>query len=157
MLEKSGFAEGGHNYKELASILFTFPRDELIQASVDTLLSMTLDVLAIQERKRIRLLLRKDIYGKFLNAIIYMPRDIFHSQLRQQVHDLLVDQFDVEGSDFTTFFSESVLARTRFVFKLTHPIDEELPTELLEKRIVQIARRWTDELQQALVESFGEE
>ncbi len=157
VLEKSGFAEGGHNYKELASILFTFPRDELIQASVDTLLNMTLDVLAIQERKRIRLLLRKDIYGKFLNAIVYMPRDIFNSQLRQQVHDLLVDQFDVEGSDFTTFFSESVLARTRFVFKLSHPIDEELPTELLEKRIVQIARRWTDELQQALIESFGEE
>jgi glutamate dehydrogenase len=157
VLKKSGFAEGSHNYKELGSILFTFPRDELIQASVDTLLSMTLDVLAIQERKRIRLLLRKDIYGKFLNAIVYMPRDIFNSQLRQQVHDVIVEQFDVEGSDFTTFFSESVLARTRFVFKLKHPIDEELPTEKLEQLIVQIARRWTDELQQALVESLGEE
>jgi len=157
VLEKSDFSDGSHNYKELSTILFTFPRDELIQASVDTLLSMTLDVLAIQERKRIRLLLRKDIYGKFLNAIVYMPRDIFNSQLRQQVHDVLAEQFDIEGSDFTNFFSESVLARTRFVFKLKQPIEVELPTELLEKRIVQMARRWTDELQQALVETFGEE
>ncbi len=157
VLEKSGFTPGGHNYKELSSILFTFPRDELIQSSIDTLLHMVLDVLAIQERKRIRLLLRKDIYGKFLNAIVYMPRDIFNSQLRAQVHDLLAEHFDVEGSDFTTFFSESVLARTRFVFKLKKPIDGELPTELLERRIIQIARRWTDELQQALFESFGEE
>lgn len=157
VLEQSGFTPGSHNYKELGAILFTFPRDELIQASIDTLLHMTLDVLAIQERKRIRLLLRKDIYGKFLTAIVYVPRDIFNSQLRQQVHDLLADQFDVEGSDFTTFFSESVLARTRFVFKLKQPIEGDLPTEALEKRIFQIARRWTDELQQALVENFGEE
>lgn len=157
VLEKSGFTEGSHNHKELATILYTFPRDELIQASVDTLLNMTLDVLAIQERKRIRLLLRKDAYGKFLNAIVYMPRDIFNSQLRAQVHDVLFDYFDVEGSDFTTFFSESVLARTRFVFKLKKPIEGELPTEALEQRIVQIARRWTDELQQALFETFGEE
>lgn len=157
VLEQSGFAQGSHNYKELAAILFTFPRDELIQASIDTLLNMTLDVLAIQERKRIRLLLRRDIYGKFLTAIVYVPRDIFNSQLRQQVHDLLAEEFDVEGSDFTTFFSESVLARTRLVFKLKQPIEGELPTEALEKRIFQIARRWTDELMQVLVENFGEE
>lgn len=157
VLEKSGFADGSHNYKELSSILLTFPRDELIQASVDTLLSMTLDVLAIQERKRIRLLLRKDVYGKFLNAIVYLPRDIFNSQLREQVHDLLAEQFDIEGSDFTNFFSESVLARTRFVFKLKRPMEDEPPTEVLERRIVNMARRWSDELHQTLLESFGEE
>ncbi|MHA7878322.1 MAG: NAD-glutamate dehydrogenase [Saccharospirillum sp.] len=157
VLEKSGFTEGGHNHKELSAILMTFPRDELIQSSVDTLLHMTLDVLAIQERKRIRLLLRKDIYGKFLNAIVYMPRDIFNSQLRQQVHDLLAEQFDIEGSDFTSFFSESVLARTRFVFKLKQPLEADPPTEVLERRIVTMARRWSDELHQTLLESFGEE
>ncbi|WP_320822396.1 NAD-glutamate dehydrogenase [Reinekea sp.] len=157
VLGNSGHAVGGHAYKELAAILYDFPRDELIQSDEDTLLQVSSGVQSIQERKQIRLFLRKDAYGKFLNAIVYMPRDIFNTQIRIKVHDMLAEYFSVEGSDYTTSFSESVLARSRFVFKLAAPLDILPPVELLESRIVQIARRWTDELQHALVESFGEE
>jgi glutamate dehydrogenase len=157
VLENSGFVLGTHAHKELSAILYNFPRDELIQSSESTLLRVSNEVLSIQERKQIRLFLRKDAYGKFLNAVVYMPRDVFNTQIRIKMHNLLAESFDVEGSDFTTYFSESVLARTRFVFKLSKPLDEIPPIEVLENRIVQIARRWTDELQQALVESFGEE
>lgn len=157
VLDNSGFEPGTHSYKELTAILFNFPRDELIQSSDATLLRVSHEVLSIQERKQIRLFLRKDAYGKFLNAVVYMPRDVFNTQIRIKVHDLLAKTFKVEGSDFTTFFSESVLARTRFVFKLAEPLEEIPPIEALENKIVQIARRWTDELQSALIESFGEE
>ena len=157
VLVNSGCTEGGHAYKELAAILYNFPRDELIQSDEATLLRVSSDVQSIQERKQIRLFLRKDAYGKFLNAVVYMPRDIFNTQIRIKVHDMLAEYFSVEGSDYTTIFSESVLARSRFVFKLAAPLDVLPPVELLENRIVQIARRWTDDLQHALVESFGEE
>lgn len=157
VLDNSGFEPGTHSYKELAAILYNFPRDELIQSSDATLLRVSHEVLSIQERKQIRLFLRKDAYGKFLNAVVYMPRDVFNTQIRIKVHDLLAERFNVEGSDFTTFFSESVLARTRFVFKLSEPLEEIPPLDALENKIVQIARRWTDELHTALIESFGEE
>lgn len=157
VLANSGFAEGSHSYKELSGILYTFPRDELILCEVENLLRITTEVLRIQERKQIRLFLRQDAYSKFLSAIVYMPRDVFNTQVRIRVHDMLAEIFDVEGSDFTTFFSESVLARTRFVFKLKNPLSELPPTDVLEDRIAAIARRWTDELQSALIESFGEE
>ncbi|MFQ3282188.1 NAD-glutamate dehydrogenase [Reinekea sp.] len=157
VIKNSGYSEGSHAYKEFSAILYTLPRDELIQSSNDQLLNVTNEILSIQERKQIRLFLRKDAYGKFLNAIVYMPRDIFNTELRIKVHNLLAENFDVEGSDFTSYFSESVLARTRFVFKLAKPIDEMPDIQRLENKIVQLARRWTDELQQALVEAFGEE
>lgn len=157
VLQQSQFAKGSHSYKELSGILHNFPRDELIQSDVPTLLNTCLGVLAINERKQVRLFLRKDAYGNFLTALVYMPRDIFNTQVRIKVHDMLSEFFDAEGSDFTTFFSESVLARTRYVFKLSKSLEELPPAELLEKRIVQLARRWTDELQLALSESFGEE
>lgn len=157
VLDNSGFGVGTHSYKELAAILYNFPRDELIQSNDKTLLRVSNEVLSIQERKQIRLFLRKDAYGKFLNVMVYMPRDVFNTQIRIKVHDMLARTFNVEGSDFTTFFSESVLARTRFVFKLSEPLEEIPPIETLENKIVQIARRWTDELQTALIESFGEE
>lgn len=157
VIAKSGYPQGSHAYKEFSAILYNFPRDELIQSNIETLHNVANEVLSIQERKQIRLFLRKDAYGKFLNAVVYMPRDIFNTQLRIKVHDLLAEHFEVEGSDFTTFFSESVLARTRFVFKLAKPLEALPPIEVLESKIVQIARRWTDELQQALVEASGEE
>lgn len=157
VLNGSGYAPGTHSYKELSAILYNFPRDELIQSSDETLLRVTGEVLAIQERKQIRLFMRKDDYGKFLNILVYMPRDIFNTQVRVKVHDMLATHFKVEGSDFTTFFSESVLARTRFVFKLSEPLDVLPAVELLENKIVQLARRWSDELQQAIHETFGEE
>ncbi|MDN3649654.1 NAD-glutamate dehydrogenase [Reinekea marina] len=157
IIKGSGYAPGSHAYKEFAAILYTLPRDELIQGSVDELHNVTNEILSIQERKQIRLFLRKDAYGKFLNAMVYMPRDIFNTQLRIKVHDLLASHFEVEGSDFTSYFSESVLARTRIVFKLAKPIEEMPDIQRLENKIVQLARRWTDELQQAMVESFGEE
>ncbi|MDO7642428.1 MAG: NAD-glutamate dehydrogenase, partial [Reinekea forsetii] len=89
VLVNSGFTAGGHAYKELAAILYNFPRDELIQSDEDTLLRVSSDVQSIQERKQIRLFLRKDAYGKFLNAVVYMPRDIFNTQIRIKVHDML--------------------------------------------------------------------
>lgn len=157
VLVQSGYREGTHSYKELSAILNNFPRDELIQSSDETLLRVTNEVLGIQERRQTRLFMRKDDYGKFLNVLVYMPRDIFNTQIRVKVHDLLASYFKVEGSDFTTFYSESVLTRSRFVFKLSEPLDELPDIEVLEAKIVQLARRWTDELQQALNEAVGEE
>ena len=157
VLVDSGFAKGSHRYKELCGILYNFPRDELIQSDVQTLLKTCKGVLTINERKQIRLFLRKDPYSNFISALVYMPREVFNTQIRVKVHDMLSHFFDAEGSDFTTFFSESVLARTRFVFKLSKPLEELPPVDVLENRIVQLARRWSDELQLALCESYGEE
>jgi glutamate dehydrogenase len=157
VLEKSGYRVGNHAYKELAAILYNFPRDELIQSSVNRLLSVGNEVLSIQERKQIRLFMRTDAYGKFLNIVVYMPRDIFNTQIRIQIHDMFAEYFDVEGSDFTTYFSESVLTRTRFVFKLASPIEVLPPADIFENRIEQFSRSWNEELRSAMVETFGEE
>ncbi len=157
VLKQSGFVEGSHNYKELAQILHTFPRDELILSTVEELLETTLSVLSIQERKLIRLFMRQDPFGKFVTALVYMPREIFNTEIRMQIHDLIASYLDIEGSDFSLHLSESVLARIRFVFKLKQPVSGELDLAHIERQIVQLARRWRDELYNALVESLGEE
>jgi glutamate dehydrogenase len=156
-LEKSGFKPGTHNYKELTQILFSFPRDELIQCTSDELLAVTSQVLAIQERRQIRLFLRKDPYGRFVSALLYIPKDIYNTRLRENVRKMLMQHFDVDGWDFTTFFSESILARSRFVFRLKTPIVGEIDFDMLEKKAINIARQWTDELRESLTDALGEE
>ncbi len=157
VLELSELKDAGHNFKELSQILHTYPRDELIQASAEELFSVANEVLSIQERKKIRLFFRKDVYDRFLIAILYIPRDIYNTQLREEIRKMLMDRFDVEDWDFTTFFSESVLARTRFVFRLKSPIEGPIDVEHLENQVILISRQWSDELLSALIEATGEE
>lgn len=157
VLAASKFVDGSHNYKELAQILHTFPRDELILSTVDELLKTTRAVLSIQERKQIRVFVREDVYGQFVTALVYLPREIFNTEIRMQIHDVLAEYMDVEGSDFTNYLSESVLARIRYVFKLEKPLKKSLDVAEIERKVVALARQWTDELQTSLVEAAGEE
>lgn len=156
-MKKSGFAPGSHNYKELTQLLFSFPRDELIQCNSDELLEVNAQILAIQERRQIRLFLRKDPYGLFVSALLYIPKDIYTTKLREDVRVMLMSYFDVEGWDFTTFFSESVLARTRFVFRLKTPYTNVIDANLLENKAINIASQWRDELRDSLTDTLGEE
>ncbi|MCH8550633.1 MAG: NAD-glutamate dehydrogenase [Natronospirillum sp.] len=157
VVRRAGFSESSHNSKELAQILYTFPRDELILSTVDELLNTALSVLSIQERKQIRVFSRRDPYGQFVTALVYLPREIFNTEIRMQIQRLIASRLDVEGSDFSIYLSESVLARIRFVFKLSGPLTEGLDVQDLERTIRQMARRWEDELSEALCEQLGEE
>lgn len=157
VLAASNFVQRSHNYKELAQILHTFPRDELIQSSVDELLATTRTVLSIQERKQIRVFVREDVYGKFVTALVYLPREIFNTEIRMQIHDVLAEHMNVEGSDFTNYLSESVLARIRYVFKLAEPLKHSINVAEVEQQVIALARNWTDELQASLIETVGEE
>jgi glutamate dehydrogenase len=151
-----------HAARELLRVLETFPRDELFQASVEELFATANAVNQIQERRKVRLFIRPDARGKFVNALVYVPRDRFNTELRQTVQNLLCEAFAAEESDFSTFFSESVLVRVHFVLRVDRQqvdpmvkASEELAA--LESQIAQITLSWEDRLRDRLVEQFGEE
>ncbi|BCE02246.1 NAD-glutamate dehydrogenase [Marinicellulosiphila megalodicopiae] len=156
ILKKSGFSSYEHNYKELSHLLHTFPRDELIQSNAEQLLYALQDVLALQERSQVRLFMRVDEYGKFLTAIVYTPKDVYSTDVRKKMQAFFESTLPVEGSDFVTTLSESVLARTYFVFKLSKSI-KDIDIKQIESQLVTIARLWSDDLLFSLNESYGEE
>ncbi|MFT6390407.1 MAG: glutamate dehydrogenase, partial [Cellvibrionaceae bacterium] len=157
ILDSSKIPPDTYNYVELSHILGTFPRDELFQASVDYLLDVGLNVLYIQERRKVKLFLRENIDQRFITAIFYAPKDILNSRLREQVYALLAKNIDVESSTNSTWFSESSLARCRFVFKLKSPLVFPLDHKKLEQDVIHLARDWNEDLQVALNDAYGEE
>ena len=155
VLQQSGFAEQSHDYKELMQILMTFPRDELIQSSEQQLLATSLAVLAIQERKQIRLFMRLDVTGQFLTALVYLPREIFNTEIRQQIGEHIGSYLPLLDSDFSIHLTESQLTRIRFIYQLEH-MPHELPDlPRLEQEIVALARRWEDAWMDACAEQLG--
>ena len=157
VLERSKFSPAGHSGKALLNILETLPRDDLFQASVDELYGLSMGVLHLQERQRARLFIRKDLYNRYYSCLVYIPRDVFNTDLRVKIQSALVDAFKGVDSTFTTLFSEeSILARIHIVVRVDPENNISVDCAELEKSVIAIARSWRDDLRTSLVEYFGE-
>jgi glutamate dehydrogenase len=157
VLELSELGADSHNGKELNHILEIFPRDELFHTDVDQLATTAIGILNIQERRRTQIFIRKDKLDKFLSCIVYIPRDLYNTELRQKIQNILITAFKPKDTEFTTYFSESILSRTLFYLKLDPNNLPEYDLSRIEKDIQNVARSWQDDLIGALVEGVGEE
>jgi glutamate dehydrogenase len=158
VLARSGFAADSHSGKDLLTILETYPRDELFQTDVDQLYETAMAVLHLQERRRTRLFLRRDDYGRFMSCLVYLPRDRYTTPVRLRMEQILRDAFDGESVDYTTRVSESVLARLHFVVRVPPGREVgDVDQAALEHRLVEAARTWEEDLADALRAEVGEE
>ncbi|MCX5199664.1 NAD-glutamate dehydrogenase [Streptomyces sp. NBC_00249] len=161
VLDGAGFAPSSHDGRDLLQILETYPRDELFQTPVDKLREIVTSVLYLQERRRLRLYLRQDEYGRYYSALVYLPRDRFTTGVRLRLMDILKEELDGISVDFTAWNTESILSRIHFVVRVPQgtelPVLTEADVERIEGRLVEAARSWADGFQEALIAELGEE
>lgn len=161
VLDGAGFTPNSHDGRDLLQILETYPRDELFQTPVDQLRSVVTSVLYLQERRRLRLYLRQDEYGRYYSAIVYLPRDRYTTGVRLRLIDILKEELNGTSVDFTAWNTESILSRLHFVVRVAQ--GSELPSltdaeaDRIEARLVEAARSWADGFQEALNAECGEE
>ncbi|MDT0322280.1 NAD-glutamate dehydrogenase [Streptomyces millisiae] len=161
VLDRAGFGADSHSGRDLLQILETYPRDELFQTPVETLGSITGSVLHLQERRRLRLFLRQEEYGRYYSALVYLPRDRYTTSVRLRLTDILVEELGGSNVDFTAWNTESVLSRLHFVIRV--PAGTELPeltdadVERIEARLAEASRSWADGFTDALLAECGEE
>lgn len=161
VLEGAGFSPNSHDGRDLLQILETYPRDELFQTPVDKLREIVTSVLYLQERRRLRLYLRQDEYGRYYSALVYLPRDRYTTGVRLRLISILQEELNGTSVDFTAWNTESILSRIHFVVRV--PQGTELPAltdadvERIEARLVEAARSWADGFGEALIAETGEE
>ena len=147
----------GHAGKILLNIIETLPRDDLIQGSEEELLEIAMGIFYMQERRRIRMFARMDVYHRFISCLVYVPKERFNTELRQAMEKVLSESFNAQEITFSTYFSESVLARIHFMIRI-NPLDSmEFDFKEIEKKLIEVGRSWADDLQFFLSDSFGEE
>ncbi|MDL2081336.1 NAD-glutamate dehydrogenase [Streptomyces sp. GXMU-J15] len=161
VLKRAGFSPNSHDGRDLLQILETYPRDELFQTPVAELQAIVTSVLYLQERRRLRLYLRQDEYGRYYSALVYLPRDRYTTGVRLRIIDILKEELGGISVDFTAWNTESILSRLHFVVRV--PQGTELPQlndqdkERIEARLVEAARSWADGFADALNAELGEE
>ncbi|MFI9806143.1 NAD-glutamate dehydrogenase [Streptomyces sp. NPDC052301] len=161
VLALAGFSPHSHDGRDLLQIMETYPRDELFQTPAAELQSIVTSVLYLQERRRLRLYLRQDEYGRYYSALVYLPRDRYTTGVRLRIIDILKEELGGISVDFTAWNTESILSRLHFVVRV--PQGTELPElsdsdkERIEARLVEAARSWADAFAEALTAECGEE
>ncbi|WP_417655734.1 NAD-glutamate dehydrogenase [Pseudidiomarina aestuarii] len=156
VMEASGFALNSHAAKALLNILETYPRDEIVQASEEELLDVGLGVLQMQERDMTRLFVRRDIFGRFASCMVYVPKERYNTLLRQRTQGILSTSLKSDREvDFTTYFSESSLARTHYTVRIGDHV-QDIDVKELEQNLIEAARTWEDNFERILRSTFGE-
>ena len=156
VVARAGLAQGSHAGKSLLNILATYPRDELFQTPEDELLNTTIGILHLADRQRFRLFVRRDPFERFVSCIIYAPRENYTTELRQKWQAILLKAFQGSSSEFNVNLSESMLARIHITVRTTPGAVPHYEVRDIEAKLIASARRWSDDLKVALIESIGE-
>ncbi|MBA2653516.1 MAG: NAD-glutamate dehydrogenase [Gammaproteobacteria bacterium] len=157
ILEKSGLTHNSHALKTLQNILDTFPRDDMFQGNVDMLCEIMVGILHLQDRKRIRMFVLEDLYGRYVSCLVYVPRDNLSTDLIYRMQAALVTAFNGRKVTFTTYFPESVLTRIHFVIRVDPKKKLNYDLKQIENELIHIGRSWKDDLQEEILANFGEE
>ncbi len=150
------FPPDSHGGKEVVHILETLPRDDLFQATHEELLNLTVSILQLQERRQIRLFVRKDSYSRYYSCLVYVPREIFNTELCLAFQEVLMYSFEGVECSFTSYFSDSVLARIHYIIRVNPKTQVEYDINNLEQKLIAVSRSWTDELKTNLITQLGE-
>ena len=106
-----------HAGKALMDVLETYPRDELFQTPVEDLVPIASQVMYTRERRQLKLFVRRDIYGRFLSCLVYLPRDRYNTTVRERIAAILKEQLGGDNIEYTAHVGESFAARLHFVVR----------------------------------------
>ncbi|MDB5422152.1 MAG: NAD-glutamate dehydrogenase, partial [Brevundimonas sp.] len=152
-LARAGKTPGSHNEKRLKNILENYPRDELFQITEDELLSISLGILHLYDRPRIKTFTRKDPFDRFVSVLAFIPRERFDAGVRERIAALLAKAWGGRISAWYPQLGDAPLVRIHYILGVTpgaHPTPDPVA---LEAAVVEAGRSWIDRFETAAREA----
>ncbi len=154
--QMSGFPPESHHGKELMQILEVYPREEMFLTPMEQLFSTAMSIVQIQERNQVRVFSRRDVNSLFCSVLVYVPRELYDTKLRIRMQNILCEKLNAVDSEFTTYFSESTLARVHYILRLSNQSPRDVNARAIAAEIQQAAYSWELEFRDVILESKGE-
>jgi glutamate dehydrogenase len=144
VIHRAGFPLESYSGQRMLEVIQDYPRTELFSTDADTLYQTVTGVLALAERRRLRLFLRRDPYRRFFSCLVYLPRDRYTTTSRLAMQEVLLNALHGTHLEFSTRVGESALARVHFTVH-TDPSEEVDPdTAHIQERLTEAVRSWDD-------------
>ena len=154
VIDQFGLDASSHDGKAISAVLETYPRDELFQATVAQLVDIVRGVVNLYELRKVRLMLRRDPFGRFYSCMVYVPRDRYSTDVRQKIEAILLA--GLRGTDLESQVQISDASHAR-LHVIVRTADEQLTKPdraALEKSIASAATTWADRLRAALLARY---
>ena len=156
ILAASGVDPNSHDGRALRNTLDTWPRDELFQAPEAAILDGACRALDLRLRPRTALVVRLDPFERFVSAIVWLPRDVFDTRLREAVGGILVRAYAGRINAHYIAVGDEPLARVNYIIGTTPGAVPDVDVAVLEQVVRQAARDFRDRLAEAVTDAEGE-
>jgi glutamate dehydrogenase len=150
LLDRAGLPMHSYSGQQMLEVLQTYPRAELFSTDLDALCDIVTGVLALRERRRLRLFLRRDPYGRFYSALVFLPRDRYTTTSRLRMQEVLLRELAGSELDYNTRVTESQLARVLFTVRTPDAATPQADAAALQDKLTDAIRTWEDLLGDAL-------
>jgi glutamate dehydrogenase len=156
VLDISGLSAASHDGKEVAEVLDFYPREELFMTQAPDLAAIAAGVHALRERRQTRLFLRRDIYGRYVSCLVYLPRDRYTTKVRLKAQEILQRAYSGSHVDYSVHVGESPVARLHLVVRADRgrQLPDAAPADL-QREIAAAVRSWDDDLADEAAAAFG--
>ena len=157
VLERAGVAADSHDGQDLTEILEGYPREELFQVSVEELTPIALGVLRLRTHRQTRLFLRRDVYGRFMSCMVYLPRDRYTTPVRLRAQEILRQALNGVSVEYSATVGDSPLARLHVVVRARKGTSlPDVDPAALEAAVAAAVRSWDDDLVAEATRKLGE-
>ncbi len=157
VLAAEDLAPGSHDYKVAVALIENFPLDELLSATPEALRGTVVQLLELQEQRKVRLFAHRDIFERSVSLLVALPRDRFNAELRLRLQDLFMERFHGSSVDYHLALGETDPAQIHFRIHVGGGQIPDVSFAELEQEVVELARTWEDRLLERLIAQHGEE
>ncbi|MGW4214123.1 NAD-glutamate dehydrogenase [Lentzea sp. NPDC004789] len=151
VIHRAGFPLQSYSGQRMLEVIQNYPRTELFSVDADTLYQTTTGVIALAERRRLRLFLRRDPYGRFFSCLVYLPRDRYTTTSRLAMQEVLLAELGGLNLEYSARIGESALARVHFMVHTDPARTLEPDTNAIQTKLAEAVRSWDDRMVEAVV------
>ena len=131
VLQLAGVRPVGFRAEKFLEILESLPRVEVLEAQPEWLADVSSAAVALYKQPRAKVFARRDVYGRHLNVLMYMPRELYSANLSETLAETLKDVVGASAVRVETLLADGPLARLYLIAKAAKPnLDLELDIQL---------------------------
>ena len=121
VLQIAGVRPEGFRAEKFLEILESLPRVEVLEAQPEWLAEVSSGAVALYKQPRAKVFARRDVYGRHLNVLMYMPRELYSSNLSDTLADTLKEVVGAASVRVETLLADGPLARLYLIAKAAKP------------------------------------
>ncbi|SFP96057.1 glutamate dehydrogenase [Amycolatopsis arida] len=151
VIHRAGFPMESYSGQRMLEVLQNWPRADLFSADTDSLYATATGAITLAGRRRLRLFLRQDTYGRFYSCLVFLPRDRYTTRSRLRMQEVLLQELDGTHLEYSTRVGETLLAQVHFTVHTDPSRRVEPDTLRIQERLTEAIRSWDDRMVEAIL------